>query len=119
LVATATEGMYLQPIIYRGRLVAAATACRFFLSEEPEHGDPAELPFVTFMCAYARDVLTGQLPGPYREQDARRYARWCLLAPGLGELLERPKLDVSRAAQALGIPEAELIAVRATADRPS
>lgn len=111
--------MPLQPITYRGRLVAAATATRFYLSEQLEHRDPAERTFVTFMCAYARDVITGRLPGPYTEEHARSYARGCLLTPGRGELRERPNLDVARTAQALGIPEAELIAALATADRPA
>ncbi len=63
---------------------------------------------VVFTCAYAIDIATGRLPGPYRDMDARRYARCCLLAPGIGELLEREDLDVRRAAVALGIPTDEL-----------
>jgi hypothetical protein len=58
--------MRLQPITYRGRRVAAATPRRFFLADElldRPPGDP-ETVFVCFMCAYARDVLTGELPGP-------------------------------------------------------
>jgi len=71
------------------------------------------------MCAYARDVITGRLPGPYREDDARRYARWCLLAPGLGELLERPDLDAPQAANALDLPADELHqAIRERSRRP-
>jgi len=93
---------------YRGRLLAAATAARFYLSDRLEHGDPVERSFVPLMCAYARDVITGQLPGPYSEDGARRYARYCLLAPGCGELLERPHVDIPRTAHALGVPEAEL-----------
>ena len=99
----------LQPVIYRGRLLAVATPTRFFLADELERrGDHADVRMVVFMCAYAIDVATGQLPGPYRDQDARRYARYCLLAPGSGELLEREDLDVPRAARALGIPTDEL-----------
>jgi hypothetical protein len=30
------------------------------------------------MCAYAGDVLSGTLLGPYRDEDARRYAQACL-----------------------------------------
>ena len=63
-----------QPITYRGRVVAAATAERFLLSDELEHrsvGDP-ERTFVIYMCLYARDVATGDLPGPYTERRARR-----------------------------------------------
>ena len=57
------------------------------------------------MCAYAGDVARGELPGPYTDTDARRYARACLIPT---ELLERPALDVHSAAPALGVPAAEL-----------
>ncbi len=88
-------------------MVAAATAERFLLSDELEHrpvGDP-ERTFVIYMCLYARDVLTGDLPGPYTEQRARRFARACLIP---AELAERPGLDTARVAAALGVPEHEL-----------
>lgn len=87
----------LQPITYRGRLAAVAGARRFYLADEFERrspGDP-ERGMVLFMCAYALDVAAGVAPGPYCDEDARRYARNCLLAPGLGELLERSDLDVA------------------------
>jgi hypothetical protein len=61
------------------------------------------------MCAYARDVLTGRLPGPYTDQDARRYTCACLIP---AELLERPALDLQRAARGLRIPVGELRAAR-------
>ena len=73
--------MTLQPITYRSRTVAAATRSRFFLAEaldERPASDP-ERTFVIFMCAYAGDVLSGALPGPYIDEDARRYARACLV----------------------------------------
>ncbi len=108
--------MTLQPICYRGRTVAAATRRRFFLADsldEQPASDP-ERTFVILMCAYAGDVLAGVLPGPYSDEDARRYARACL-APL--ELFERRELDVDRAAQALGIPPDELRAARAEHDR--
>ena len=99
--------MDLQTIRYRGRAVAACTRERFMLAEELEvrpAGDP-ELTFVLFMCLYFRDVATGQLPGPYRDADARRFARACLIP---AELLERPDLQPERAARALGVPPLEL-----------
>jgi hypothetical protein len=104
--------MTLQPITYRGRTVAAATHTRFFLAEALDQrpaGDP-ERTFVIFMCAYAGDVLSGVLPGPYSDEDARRYARACLVPP---ELLERAQLDVERAARALRVPVDELRTARA------
>jgi len=66
-----------QPITYRGRVVAAATAERFLLSDELEHRSPSdpERTLVAYMCLYARDIVTGDLPGPYSEPRARRFAR--------------------------------------------
>ena len=32
-----------------------------------------------YMCAYAGDVLRGELPGPYTDHDAVRYARAALI----------------------------------------
>ena len=100
-------GMWLQPISYRGRTVAAATRERFFLCDELDRRaacDP-ERTFVVLMCAYAGDVGRGVLPGPYRDEEACRYARAALIP---GELLERPGLDMERAAVALGVPVGEL-----------
>jgi hypothetical protein len=107
----ALPGMWLLPITYRGRLVACATASRFFLSDELERRPPGnpELRFVLFMCCYARDVLTGQLSGPYRDVDAGIYARAALIPE---ELLERPLPDPRRTADALGVPVAELLQAR-------
>jgi hypothetical protein len=101
----------VQPITYRGRTVAAATPSRFLLADELDRrtiSDP-ERTFVIFMCAYAGDVARGVLPGPYTEDDARRYARACLIPV---ELLDRPELDVDRAAVALRVPADELRAAR-------
>lgn len=106
------QHIHLQPIIYRGRTVAAATRTRFFLADtlEPRPPEDPERTFVIFMCAYAGDVLSGVLPGPYTDHDARRYARACLIPT---ELLERPTLNVHRAAHALRIPASELRAAQA------
>jgi hypothetical protein len=103
----AIAGMWLQPITYRGRLVACATASRVFLVDELERrpaSDP-ELTFVLFMCAYARDVITGELPGPYSDENARIYARAALIP---GELIERTLGDITRMAGALRVPVDEL-----------
>lgn len=104
--------MTIQAITYRGQTVAAATRSRFFLGEalQQRPTDDPERTFVIFMCAYAGDVLCGRLPGPYSEQNARRYARACLVP---SELLRRDRLDIARAARALQIPVDELHAARA------
>ena len=104
--------MTIQPITYHGRTVAAATRERFFLTDALDKrpaSDP-ERTFVVFMCAYAGDVLSGVLPGPYTDRNARRYARACLVPR---ELLERPGLEPERTARALQIPVDELRAARA------
>ncbi len=103
--------MTLQPITYRGRTAAAATRLRFLLASDLEQrpADDPERTFVIYMCLYARDVLTGRLPGPYSDDDARIYARACLIP---AELAEREDLDVDRAAAALHVPAQELAAAR-------
>ncbi len=100
----------LQPITYRGQLAAVAGPDRFYLSERLDRlsAEHPERRMVIYMCLCAHEIATGTLPGPYSDTAARRYARGCLLAPGLGELLERDALDVPRVARVLGIPDDEL-----------
>ena len=100
--------MWLQPITYRGRIAACASATRVFLAEELRRrpaGDP-ELTFVLFMCCYARDLMTGELAGRYSDENARAYARAALIPE---ELLERPLADPRRTARALSVPVDELL----------
>jgi hypothetical protein len=103
--------MDVQPITYRGRIIAACTGECFLLADDLAYrppGDP-ELVFVVTMRAYAIDIARGLLPGPFDALDACRYARAVLIPE---ELLERPALDVERAAEALGVPAAEIRAAR-------
>jgi hypothetical protein len=92
-------------------VVAACTAECFLLADDLAYRPSGDLDFVivAMMCAYARDVARGALPGPYDNADACRYAR-AVLVPE--ELLERPALDLDRAAAALGVPARELHAAR-------
>ena len=108
--------MDIQPVTYRGRTVAAATRSRIFLAEalDARSASDPELTFVMYMCAYAGDMLPGELPGPYIDDDARRYARACLVP---GELLERAELDLDQAARARRLPADELRAAREEDDR--
>ncbi len=103
----------LQPITYRGRTLAAATPERVFLGDELEdrpRGDP-ELTWVIYMAFCARDVLTGELPGPYTDADASIYARAALIPD---EVLERPApAGEDRLARGLGVPLHELRIARA------
>lgn len=68
----------LQPVAFRDRLAAAATRDRFYLAShidvlEDDHPDRR---FVSLMCWYARDVLTGVAPGPYSDS----LAEFCVRA---------------------------------------
>jgi len=103
----ATHDMWLQPITYRGQLVACVTASRLFLISDLQQraADDPELVFVLFMCAYAHDVITGELRGPYMDEHARAYARAALIPD---ELIERPIADVLWTARALRVPVDEL-----------
>jgi hypothetical protein len=63
-------------VSHRGRLVALAAPRRFWLAADIEalaDGHPRKR-LVAFMVLYARDVLTGEIPGPYSDDDAERFA---------------------------------------------
>jgi hypothetical protein len=67
-------------ITHAGRTVALAARARFWLSADIEalpSGDPRKR-HICFMALYARDVLTGAMPGPYTDTDADRFARLAL-----------------------------------------
>ena len=111
---TALATMRLQTITYRGRPVACATATRFFLADDLERlpaGDSL-LTFVIYMCAYARDVLTGELPGPYTDHNACRFARVALVPEELADpdRITHTHRNLQRTAGALKLPAAELAA---------
>jgi hypothetical protein len=65
--------MDVQPLTYRGRIVAACTGECFLVADDLAYrapGDP-ELVFIVAMCAYATDIAQGLLPGPFDGADAR------------------------------------------------
>lgn len=97
----------IQAITYRGRTVAACTRRRFFLSDDIADRDPNDplVSFVIGMCLYAHLVAAGDMPGPYTDDDARAYARDCLIPD---ELLDRADLDVESVAAWLRVPADEL-----------
>jgi hypothetical protein len=114
---TALAIMRLQTITYRGRPVACATATRFFLADDLDRlpaGDPV-LTFVIYMCAYARDVLTGELTGPYTDRNARQFARAALVPEELADpdRIAHTHRNLQRTALALKLPAAELAAALA------
>jgi hypothetical protein len=70
-------------LTYEDRAVALAAPTRFWLAAHIEvlpTGDPRKT-HVCFMALYARDVLTGAAPGPYRDEDAERFARLAVSGP--------------------------------------
>lgn len=73
--------MALQPIGFRGRLAASASIDRFFLAPHIEvlEDDHPDRRFVSLMCWYARDVLTGLAPGPYNDRAAEFCVRSFLI----------------------------------------
>ena len=71
----------MQQISYANQAAAMAGRERFWLVDELEQLDPEDpvRVWVSWLCVYARDVLTGVLPGPYGQQAAERYAREALM----------------------------------------
>jgi hypothetical protein len=71
----------LLPVMFRGRLAAAATRDRFYLAPhlEPLEEDHPDRFFVSLMCCHARDVLTGAAPGPYSDAAAELAVRIALV----------------------------------------
>jgi hypothetical protein len=70
-------------LTHHGRTVALAARARFWLAADIEalpDGDPRKR-HVCFMALYARDILTGTLPGPYSDSDADRFASLALRTP--------------------------------------
>jgi hypothetical protein len=70
-------------ISYQRRAAAYAGAERFWLAVHIQalpNGHPVKR-VVAFMALYARDVLRGELPGPYSDERARTFARLALVDP--------------------------------------
>lgn len=93
-------------IHYRGELAGFAGATRASLVEAyahlpPEHPDRR---FVLAMAAYASAIANGNVPGPYTDTDAERYARTFLISGPLDgpdeKLAERYGIPVDQIAAA-------------------
>jgi hypothetical protein len=83
----------LQPVLFRGRLAAAAGPDRFILAPHIEvlEDDHPDRRFVSLMCFHARDVLIGRAEGPYTDAEAERVARSSLISDAdLGRSLHHP-----------------------------
>jgi len=100
-------------ISYAGAVAAAAGPTRFFLAPRiaalPDAHPTKRV--VAFMCAYAREILTGQLPAPYSDQDAERFARAALIDPGT--FARYPRATDEQLADFLGVPAEQVAARRA------
>ncbi len=67
-------------LTHEGRPAALAAPDRFWLAAHIEalpRAHPTKC-HVCFMAVYARDVLTGQMPGPYTDHNADRFAHLVL-----------------------------------------
>jgi hypothetical protein len=105
-------------VTYRGRLVAAATAERTYVSAPLlERGtDGCKLRFVLAMCLYAMDVDAGVLPGPHSEDAAAMFARACLMPRSeFAAWLDQPD---DRLAGRFGVPVLEVGRRRQDLARP-
>ncbi len=63
---------------------------------------------VFYMCHYARLGLEDQVPGPYTDDQARRFARLALLSDQPDDLQPRAGEDDQEVAARVGLPVAEL-----------
>jgi hypothetical protein len=108
----------MQLIQYANRPAALVTERRVtFVGglEDLPDGHPL-LRFVVYMALYARDVVTGELPGAYTDEDAERFARACLIDPD--ELAAHADEDDARLAERLRIPVEQVAHARAELDSP-
>ena len=116
------ESMDTITLTYDGQHVALAGRDRFWLAAHIEalpDGHPTKR-LVAFMALFARDVLTGDLPGLYSDHRARTFARLALVEPAAYQAHRRH--SDRELADVLGLPVAEIPAVRrdqAAVRRPS
>ena len=99
-------------LTYDNRTVALAGRERCWLAlhiAALPSDDPTKR-LVMFMALYARDVLRGELPGPYSDERARSFARLALVEPSVYRA-HRRRGDRELAA-VLGLPVAEIPHVR-------
>jgi hypothetical protein len=106
-------------ITYRRRAAARAGTQRFWLATHIEalpDGDAVKQ-LVAFMALYARDILHGELPGPYSDDRALTFARLALVDPDT-YAAHHADSDAHHAdsdaqlADALGLPADQIPAVR-------
>jgi hypothetical protein len=108
----------LQPIVYRGRLAAAAGTDRFFLAPHIEalQDDHPDRHFVSLMCCFARDVMVGATTGPYHAAAAELAVRSALVDDHAFAALSA--WDDSDLAEHFGLPLDQVGAKRRDLRRP-
>ena len=105
--------MHAITVTYRHQVAALAAPAHVWLAAHVlalPNGDAAKR-MVCFMCFFAREVLTGQFPGPYTDQRARTFARLALIDPIL--FAQHEHLDDEQLAELVGVPLDEITAARA------
>jgi hypothetical protein len=103
----------VRPIFYDGELVAVACSARVFLDPSITvlpRGHPRRR-VVAALCLYARDIDSGELPGPYDDAEAERYARSLLIPDEEFELLA-DECD-ERLAERFRVPADQIVGKRA------
>lgn len=103
-------------ITYHRQGVAMASRDRYWLTPPIERlpdGDPLKR-MVLFMAAYAHDIITGQLPGPYTGARAELYARITLMPEQ--QFRELSHLPDTRLAEHFRAPLEQVAARRHDAD---
>ncbi len=100
-------------VTYQGQPAAVVTPQRIHLAPPFEAlpvGDPV-LRFVAFMALYARDVETGEQPGPYTNDRAELFARCALIDPA--ELWTHSDRADTELAEHFGVPVKQVALRRA------
>ncbi len=95
-------------LTHQDRPAALAAPTRVWLAAHIEAlptGHPRKR-FVAFMAFYARDILTDNIPGPYSDKNAERFARLVLIDPAV--IAAHPDADDKQLAQLLQVPVEQL-----------
>jgi hypothetical protein len=111
--------MSLEPIEYRGELVALVGTDRFHLISPRLlacPADDAELRFVTFMCVCHRHAAEAGMTGTLAGDVLERWARHALIDEG--ELLASLDVPTPELARRLNVPVVQVIAAREEIHEP-
>jgi hypothetical protein len=109
---TRSDGVGTILVLYRGAAVALVGVRRLSFLGDLRHlppGDPV-IRVVTHMAYYAGLVLAGEMPAPYTDSDAARFARFALIDQ---DELARSVCDSHEAlAERFGVPVQEVVEAR-------